>query len=90
MVVVITHVKKRGNRIIEIGEKLGRIEIWRKTANEAIALYRAGMRFVLKPKDGEHAVEVIVQPSTLQTDAELRTVADKAFDRKLLALPELD
>lgn len=89
MVVAITHVKRRGNLIIEIGQKLGRRIVWRATVAEAIALYRAGMRFILKPKDG-HAIEVFVQPSTLQTEAQLRTVADKAFDRKLLALPELD
>ena len=90
MVIEITHVKRQGNSVVEVGQKLGRTELWRKTAAEAIALCRAGMCFILKPKDGAHAIEVFVQPSTLQTEAELRTVADKAFDRKLLALPELD
>ena len=88
MVVVITHIKRSGGRIIELGAMLGRQEIWRKSTAEVIALYRAGVRFILKPQDGSHAVEVIVKPCTLQTEAELATVADKTFDKKLSALPE--
>lgn len=89
MNVAFTHVTKRGNQIVEIGEKIGRIIIWRKTVSEAIALSRAGLGLIAKPRDG-HALEVVVEPGTLQTDPGLRTVADKMFDRKLLQLPNLD
>jgi hypothetical protein len=87
--ITFTHVTKRGNQIVEIGAKNGRNIIWRKTATEAIALCRAGLGLIATPKDG-NALEVVVEPGTLQTEARLRTVADKAFDRKLLSLPELD
>ncbi|SFQ41225.1 hypothetical protein [Variovorax sp. 770b2] len=89
MHVSFTHVTKRGNQIVEIGAKIGRTIIWRKTALEAIALYRAGLGLIATPKDG-HALEVVVESGSLQTEARLRTVADKAFDCKLLSLPELD
>lgn len=88
MIVEITHIKRSGGRIVELGAMLGRHVIWRKTTAEVIALYRAGLRFILKPRNGEHALEVVVKPGTLQTEPELGTVADKAFDKKLSALPE--